>query len=326
MPFSRSLREGRTIVEISVLRPISEAFDRTKKILFQPFEPVIWLTLGFCVWLANLADGGGGGGGGNGFHGGGGQPQQEFSHAGRWIVNNLPLLILIAAIVVILILALMVLLNWLSSRGKFMFLDGVVRNRGAVKEPWKEYRAEGNSAFVFFLVLFVVAFVGFIVMLIVGLATAWPDLQQGVFGQRIVTALVLLAVTLLPWMILFGMIGALTRDFVLPIMYLRRIGICPAWRASVNEFLLPHLLPVIGFYIVKILLGLAIGLTLACLVLMTCCIAAIPLIIPYIGTVILLPLYVFWRCYSLYFLRQAGPELDVFAQRAMESEGNPPIY
>ena len=82
----------------------------------------------------------------------------------------------------------------------------------------------------------------------------------------------------------------------------------------------------IGFYIVKILLGLAIGLTVACLVLMTCCIAVIPLIIPYLGTVLLLPIYVFWRCYSLYFLRQAGSELDVFAQREMASEGNYPIY
>ncbi len=300
-------------MEISVLRPISEAFDRTKKILFQPFEPVKWLTLGFCVFLANLADGGGGGGGG--FHGGGGPRQEDYSRASHWLVNNVPLIVLLASIAIVLILVIMVLLNWLSSRGKFMFLDGVVRNRGAVKEPWKEYRAEANSAFIFFIALFIVAFVGFVVMLIVGLGTAWPDLQQGVFGQRIVTALVILAITLLPWMILFGIIGALTRDFVLPIMYLRRIGICPAWRASVNEFLLPHLLPVIGFYIVKILLGLAIGVTLACLVLMTCCIAVIPLIIPYIGTVLLLPIYVFWRCYSLCFLRQAGAELDVFAQR-----------
>ncbi len=310
-------------MEISVLRPISEAFDRTKKILFQPFEPVKWLTLGFCVFLANLADGGGGGGG---FHGGRGPRQEDYSHASHWLVNNVPLIVLLASIAIVLFIAVMVLLNWLSSRGKFMFLDGVVRNRGAVKEPWKEYRAEGNSAFIFFLVLFIVAFVGFVVMLIVGLATAWPDLQEGVFGQRIVTALVLLAITLFPWIILFGIVKALTRDFVLPVMYLRRIGICPAWRASVNEFLLPHLLPVIGFYIVKILLGLAIGLTVACLVLMTCCIAVIPLIIPYLGTVLLLPIYVFWRCYSLYFLRQAGSELDVFAQREMASEGNYPIY
>jgi hypothetical protein len=310
-------------MEISILRPISEAFDRTRKILFQPFEPVKWLTLGFCVWLANLASGGSGGGG---FHGGSGPRRENYSQASHWFVNNVPLIILLASIAIVLFVAIMVLLNWLSSRGKFMFLDGVVRNRGAVKKPWKEYRAEGNSAFIFFLVLFLVSFMGVVVMLIGGLATAWPDLQEGVFGQRIVTALVLLAITLLPWMILFGIVRALTRDFVLPIMYLRRIGVCPAWRASVNEFLLPHLLPVIGFYIVKFFLGIAIGLTVVCLVLLTCCIAAIPLMIPYIGTVLLLPIYIFWRCYSLCFLRQAGAELDVFAPREMQSEGNHSIY
>ena len=48
----------------------------------------------------------------------------------------------------------------------------------------------------------------------------------------------------------------------------------------------------------------------ACLVTCaTCCIAAIP----YIGTVILLPVFVLLRSFSLLFLRQFGPEYDVWA-------------
>jgi hypothetical protein len=35
--------------------------------------------------------------------------------------------------------------------------------------------------------------------------------------------------------------------------------------------------------------------------------------IPYIGTVILLPVFVFKRAYSLMYLRQYGLEFDVFA-------------
>jgi hypothetical protein len=34
--------------------------------------------------------------------------------------------------------------------------------------------------------------------------------------------------------------------------------------------------------------------------------------IPYLGTVLLLPVLVFKRSYSIYFLRQFGPEYDVF--------------
>ena len=46
----------------------------------------------------------------------------------------------------------------------------------------------------------------------------------------------------------------------------------------------------------------------------TCCIAAIP----YLGTVILLPLLVFIRCYSLCFLEQLGPDWQFFARPVPE--------
>src|SRR5256714_13624418 len=41
----------------------------------------------------------------------------------------------------------------------------------------------------------------------------------------------------------------------------------------------------------------------------TCCAAAIP----YVGTVILLPVFVLLRLFSLLFLRQFGPDYDVWA-------------
>jgi hypothetical protein len=44
----------------------------------------------------------------------------------------------------------------------------------------------------------------------------------------------------------------------------------------------------------------------------TCCIA----LIPYVGTVILLPMYVCLRAFSLLFLRQFGPDYDVWSGNA----------
>jgi hypothetical protein len=44
----------------------------------------------------------------------------------------------------------------------------------------------------------------------------------------------------------------------------------------------------------------------------TCCIACCLMIIPYIGTVLLLPVFAFGRSYSLYYLAQYGPHYDVF--------------
>ena len=41
----------------------------------------------------------------------------------------------------------MIVITWLSARGKFMFLDNVVRGQARVVAPWYEYRKEGNSFF-----------------------------------------------------------------------------------------------------------------------------------------------------------------------------------
>src|SRR5207247_1371724 len=58
------------------------------------------------------------------------------------------------------------------------------------------------------------------------------------------------------------------------------------------------------FLIVLALATAIVGCLVTCV---TCCIAAIP----YIGTVILLPIFVLLRSFSLLFLRQFGPEYDV---------------
>jgi hypothetical protein len=60
------------------------------------------------------------------------------------------------------------------------------------------------------------------------------------------------------------------------------------------------------FWIVLALGSAIVGCIAACA---TCCIAAIP----YVGTVILLPVFVLLRFFSLLFLRQFGPDYDVWA-------------
>jgi hypothetical protein len=44
----------------------------------------------------------------------------------------------------------------------------------------------------------------------------------------------------------------------------------------------------------------------------TCCIAGCLIVLPYLGAVILLPVTVFKRSYSLYYLAQFGPAYNVF--------------
>jgi len=113
--------------------------------------------------------------------------------------------------------------------------------------------------------------------------------------------------------IVFALIGKLTMDFVVPIMFLRKTSCVAGWREfltilSVNKarfvlyILFQIVIAIVIFTIIS--MGFCIGCCLCC--------ASLLLLIPYIGTVILLPVLVFKRAYSLLYLRQFGPEFDVF--------------
>ena len=67
------------------------------------------------------------------------------------------------------------------------------------------------------------------------------------------------------------------------------------------------------YLLFRIVLGIATALVVMAAVLLTCCILCCGLMIPFLGTVLLLPVLVFQRSYSLYYLAQYGEEYDVFA-------------
>ncbi len=299
-------------VALSVTNPIGAALDRTKRILFKPFDIGKWFVLGFCAFLAYLGQGAGGGvppGGG----GGGGPSSAE---AVEWIKANLGAVIAVGLIVLILMLVIGLLILWVQSRGKFMFLDGVVHNRGAVVAPWKAFRLHGNSLFLFSFAISIGMLV--IVMLIVafGVMLAWPDIQSSEFGSASVLAIVIGLPLLLGAGIVYGIIAVLLEDFVVPTMYLRNARVMPAWRIVRAEVLAGHLGTIILYFLMKIVLAIAIVVIAIMATCLTCCLAAIP----YLGTVILLPLYVFTRCYPVCFLEQLGPSWKFFPPDPPEPE------
>jgi hypothetical protein len=65
---------------------------------------------------------------------------------------------------------------------------------------------------------------------------------------------------------------------------------------------------------------MAISTIVIAAILVTCCCAACIFVIPYIGTVAMLPLFVFRRAYSAYYLQQYGDEFDVFAPEQVEGD------
>src|SRR6266436_9227941 len=141
------LRMNGTEPKIEIFRPFGEAFELMKKILFQPFDLKKWLVIGFAAWLASL----GAGGGGNFNYPSKRDEMQKVNDA----ISQIPHPILVGAIVllVVLVLILIVLCAWLRARGGFMFVDCIVKNRRAVAAPWREFRTEGNSYFLFSLLV-----------------------------------------------------------------------------------------------------------------------------------------------------------------------------
>ena len=66
----------------------------------------------------------------------------------------------------------------------------------------------------------------------------------------------------------------------------------------------------------KLLLGFAALLAILLVGFGTCCIGFLIMAIPYLGAVLLLPVSVFFRFLGPQFLRQFGPDFDVFPDPA----------
>jgi hypothetical protein len=292
---------------ISVIDPISQAIDRTRDVLFRPFSIDKWLILGFCAWLAQLGQGGGGPSG----QGSSDDPHQirhEFHHAWAWVMDHLVPIVVIGFVVVVFIVVIWLMFLWLSSRGKFMFLDGVVNNRGAVVEPWHRFRSHANSLFLFRFSVGLVSGVFMLGLVFAMLTTIWFWAEMRIAEPMFILGMVAIILGILCIAIILGLIGLAIDDFLVPLMYLRDCKVGPAWRelsallgARPGAFVLYVLIR----FIISIVV-LLIAMTICCL---TCCIV----LLPYLGTVITLPLWVFKRCYPLYFLGQFGPDFGPLA-------------
>ncbi len=304
--------------QISVIDPISPAIERVKTILFRPFDLGKWFIIGFCAWLAFLFEGGGGGSGPN-FNFPSGQqwndPQMHDSlhHAKEIFIENLYWILPVAITVIVIFIIIGLAITWVRSRGRFMFLHCVALNKAEVVVPWHKFKKQANSLFLFRIVLGLISFAVFMLLvamlIVIGVLLFTGGGGPHPFG--IILMALLAFCLILPTAIIFGIIGKFTKDFVVPIMFLREGTCMVAWR----EFwpLLTGNKGKFAIYILfQIVIGLAIGIViLACMCITCCCLACI-LAIPYIGTVLMLPVLVFHRSYSLLYLRQYGSSFDVF--------------
>ncbi len=297
---------------VSVIDPISPAIDWVKTMLFRPFDLTRWFTIGFCAWLASLGQSGGS------FNFRVSGPQQHpTTHAVKeYIINNLHWIIPLVIAGALIGLILYVIITYLSSRGKFMFLHCVAQNKAEVKIPWTQFRNHANSLFVFRIVL---AVLGLVVFFIIGLlgVLAFIPLAHADITPLAVLVLIFFVLLFFAAVIIISVVAKFTYDFVVPFMFIHAERCTTAWRrfltllsANKGRFAL--------YILFQILISFVIGAIImtVCLVGLCLCCASLLLCIPYIGTVILLPLFIFKRAYSLIYLRQFGHDCDVFIPQA----------
>ena len=309
-------------MQIAYFEPLGRAWERMKLALFRPFDLHKWLVVGFNAFLAGLAEGRNGSGSGRS---GSKMSFREFldlpNRAWGWLMNHpgwFVAILFIAAVLVVI----GVLLLWLSSRGKFMFLDNVVHNRAEIAKPWRQFRREGDALFLWRLVFTLVSLVVIIAFVVFFLVAARQFYESG-FGHRVpILFFVGMGLTFLIMMTIIGFISLFLNDFVVPIMYKNNITAIQGWRHFLSllgrypfHFVLYGLL-MLALYILFVMAVIIAGLV-------TCCIGWLFLIIPYIGTVVTLPVWYTFRAFSLEFLGQMGPEYILFPPAETQPEISP---
>ncbi len=304
-------------MEIRYVAPLQRAWARMKRILFNPFDLGKWLVIGFSAWLARLAGGGGGGGMRvNPSRGHVAAPEVGRLAREAWAYlrahpNWLTLVIVGAVAVAVIVL----LLVWISSRGKFVFLDNVVHDRARIVEPWRRFAQLGDSLFLWRLGYALVCLLALAALGTAAVTAAGGFSGFGFGSVRSVTVTVLAALAAAFGAIACAYVSLFLDSFIVPVMYRNGIGAVEAWRrllpwveAHLSAFLL------YGLFVLGLVAAVGIGVVAAGL--MTCCVALLLVMLPYVGTVILLPFLVTYRAFSVEFLTQFDPGFAVFPEPA----------
>ena len=301
--------------KIEIFQPFGDAFEWMKRVLFRPFDLKKWLVLGFAAFI-----GGNWGGFGVGnfnpdaFKNASAdnvRPHFHMADLGPWGTAAL-----VVAIVLVVVLALV--LTWVICRGRFVFADCVVKNRAAIVDPWHEFRHEGNSFFLFTLA------VGFVSVLIIALLALVILVPFGIFthnrahGGLGVGGATAIGCVMLLWF-LFAIFFTVVTQFMVPVMYRQRCRATAAF-VEVARLVMNHLgvfVLLILFSFVLFLAFVLISVTITCA---TCCGGALP----YISSVLLLPVLVCLAAFKLFFLRQFGNDYDVWNGMPPSLEPEPP--
>jgi hypothetical protein len=316
---------------IDLTRAFSSAWDRMVIILFQPFDAFKWFILGFNAFLLMLGEGD------IQFN----KPISFTQHpAPIWTGTSLPAVIhgsklwlesfraLAEGPMVIWYLFLVVayiagwlVLNWVGCRGQFLFLDNIVRNRAAIAWPWQRYACEGNIWFLFDLGLKIST--NILLVLSIGLflllGWAWISQERYPQGGELATIVIFLIAFILLWAIV-GALIFIVRSFTVPLLFRQTFGLGSAL-VAVLHLLFSRPLSMLAYLLGSLVLAIVSVIFTLAVVCVTCCFIFWLSFIPIIGSLLmtailaqlLLPLFVYYRCFQVECLSQFGPAYDIWS-------------
>jgi len=299
--------------------PLRGAWRRTRAQIFEPFAVRKWLALGFTAFLASLA------GGGASF----GALFQAKVPDGSLSLKNLgtveELLALgpvvwfaIISAVALVICGIVLVLMWIGARGQFIFLENVLANRVEIRRPWREFRTHGNGFFKFY--LWIVSLPGIAVLLFIcaGLLVFQSHLikrRMPAFSELApwVLGFVVILLAAIAWSVLM----MFYRDFGVPMM---AAGGCAAGEAfrRVWHLLATHPGDCLLYAVARVAMGIVFVLLTVVAGLVTCGIG----FLPYVGTLLTLPLWVFRQSFVLDCLAQLAPEYRLWREDSQTPGGH----
>lgn len=242
-------------MRLSAIDAISPAFNRTGRILFQPFRLGVWARMGLIALTTGEFAGGGGAANAN-IPSGGGTPKQDFLAAadplGEFLRNYLPWIL--GGIVALVALGLLAL--FISSVFRFILFDAVLRDRPQLRDGWRRWQEPGGSYFLWQLGFLCASLAALAVAVGVPILFAW---RAGVFQQPDRHVGLLIGGGILLFFVVIGLLLALmlvdlfAKDFLVPLMALENLGVFAAWRRLL-PLLTAEKLACTGYVLMKVVL------------------------------------------------------------------------
>lgn len=297
---------------VSYTEPLRRAWARMRTLLFAPFRIEHWLVAGFGAFLANLAS--------TPLAGGSSRWSARTRHVDReaahavaervadWFANPLVLAGVGAALVLFALVYAVVV--WVSARGQFVWFEQVASGRPAFVAPWARSARPGRSLFLCWAALSFAWLVP-LALAVAGalpVARAWYAGRTDALGTLVPALLGLLAAAFASSLvILFA--NLVVGDFVVPLMARHGEGARAAW-ARLRPLLTARFGDFAAYAVFVCVLWLLACVAIVFFGFVTLCVGFFAMAIPYVGTLILLPVLVLFRALGPEFLAQFGPEWD----------------